>query len=199
MEIEIAYTKDIAPGNMVGVEKNGKAVLIANVNGTYYAIGNICTHMGCNLSKGILTEDKVQCACHGSVFNVKTGAVEKGPTEIPEPSYRLRVDGDRILADLDVKVPFTKSNAKKCICWQCPVQADSDCIKKNEEKMGEVMSTKFFEPEIVPGLYCSSGVASCKDIDTSQTCICYKCPVFVDYNLAEGQPIDHYCKNGNAK
>lgn len=96
-------------------------------------------------------------------------------------------------------VSFTRENAKKCICWECPVQADSSCIKKNEEKMGEVMSTNFFEPEIVPGLYCSSGVASCKDIDTSKPCICYKCPIFLEFNLSENQPIDHYCKNGKAK
>ena len=100
MEIEIAYAKDIAPGNIMGVEKNGKAILIANINGTYYAIGNVCTHMGCNLSEGTLDGDTVQCACHGSVFNMKTGAVEKGPASSPEPSYSLRVDGDIILADL---------------------------------------------------------------------------------------------------
>ena len=100
MEIEIASAKDIGPGKMKGVEKNGKSVLIANINGTYYAIGNVCTHMGCNLSEGTLTEDTIQCACHGSVFNVKTGVVENGPAEKPEPSYSLRVDGDRIIIDL---------------------------------------------------------------------------------------------------
>lgn len=100
MEIDIALTKDIAPGTMMSVEKNGKDILIANVEGTYYAIGNVCTHMGCKLEQGTLTGDTVQCACHGSVFNVKTGAVEKGPAEKPEPSYSLRVDGEKILVDL---------------------------------------------------------------------------------------------------
>jgi nitrite reductase/ring-hydroxylating ferredoxin subunit len=100
MDIEIASVKDVAPGKMVGVEKNGKSILIANVDGTYHAIGNICTHMGCNLSEGTLTGDTVQCACHGSIFNVKTGAVEQGPAGSPELSFSLRVDGDRILADL---------------------------------------------------------------------------------------------------
>lgn len=100
MEIEIACVKDVTPGNIKGIEKNGESILIANVNGSYYAIGNVCTHMGCNLSEGTLTGDTVQCACHGSVFNVKTGAVEKGPAENSEPSYSLRVDGDRILVDL---------------------------------------------------------------------------------------------------
>ncbi len=99
----------------------------------------------------------------------------------------------------NIKVPFTRKNAKNCICWECTVQIDSDCIKKNAEKMGEVMGTEFFEPEIVPGLYCSSGLAWCKDINTNRPCICYKCPVLLNYDLAKNQPIDHYCKNGKAK
>lgn len=97
------------------------------------------------------------------------------------------------------KVPFTRPNAKQCICWQCPVQADSACIEENAEKMGEVMATEFFEPEIVPGLYCSSGKASCKDLETSRPCICYKCPVFINYDLEEGEPTDHYCAKGRAE
>ena len=100
MEIEIASTKDVGLGEMVGVEKDGKKVLIANVDGTYHAIGNVCTHMGCSLSDGTLIGDTVQCVCHGSIFNLKTGAVEQGPAEKPEPSYNLRIDGDKILAEL---------------------------------------------------------------------------------------------------
>ncbi len=99
---------------------------------------------------------------------------------------------------IGVKVPFTRPNAKKCICWECPVQTDSACIKATAEKMGEVMATKFFEPDIVPGLYCSSGIASCTDIKTDRDCICGGCPVFRLYKLAGGQPIDHYCRNGAA-
>ena len=100
MEVEIVETKDIPKGEMISVKKNGKSLLIANVDGNYYAIGNKCTHMGCKLSKGTLTGDTVQCPCHGSVFNVKTGEVEKGPAKRPEHSYSLRVDGEKILADL---------------------------------------------------------------------------------------------------
>lgn len=100
MEIDIALAKDVERGKMISVEKNGKDILIANVDGNYYAIGNVCTHMGCKLSEGTLSGNTVQCPCHGSIFNLKTGEVEKGPAEKPEPSYELRVDGDRILADL---------------------------------------------------------------------------------------------------
>jgi len=98
----------------------------------------------------------------------------------------------------EIKVKFTRQNAKKCVCWQCPVQTDSACIKANGDKMGDVMTTPFFTPDIVPGLYCSSGVAACKDIATDRSCICGACPIYQDFRLGGGQPLDHYCKNGRA-
>jgi 3-phenylpropionate/trans-cinnamate dioxygenase ferredoxin subunit len=100
METSLASTKDIAPGRMIGVTKDGKPILIANVAGTYYAIGNTCTHMGCEISGGTLTGDRAQCPCHGSTFDVKTGAVVKGPAQRPEPSYMLKIEGESIIATL---------------------------------------------------------------------------------------------------
>ena len=100
MEIIIAATTDVKPGEMIGIEKEGKSILLANVAGTYYAIGNVCTHMGCSLSDGTLDGDAVACPCHGSIFNVKTGGVNKGPARDPEPTFALRIDGDKILATI---------------------------------------------------------------------------------------------------
>jgi nitrite reductase/ring-hydroxylating ferredoxin subunit len=100
MEIGVASTNDLAQGSMIGIEKDGEAILIANVDGKYYAIGNTCTHMGCTLSDGTLDQERVECPCHGSTFNVRTGAVVKGPALKPEPSYTLRVEGEKIFAVL---------------------------------------------------------------------------------------------------
>jgi hypothetical protein len=97
------------------------------------------------------------------------------------------------------KIPFTRENAKKCICWKSPVQTKNKCIEKNAEKMGEVMTTKFFDPEIVPWRYCSSGKAACTDIQTELPCICGACGVFTEFGLAGGVPADHYCRNGHSK
>ena len=46
MATEIASTQDLAIGEMMGVEKDGTSLLVANVDGSFYAINNICTHMG---------------------------------------------------------------------------------------------------------------------------------------------------------
>ena len=43
--VKVAETKDIQPTNMKTVEVNGEKICLANVEGKYYAISNICTHM----------------------------------------------------------------------------------------------------------------------------------------------------------
>ncbi len=89
-------TKDIPAGNMVGIRAGGKDVLVANVDGHYYAIGNVCTHMGCTVSDGVLTGERVECPCHGSTFDVRDGSVVRGPATRAEPSYKVQVTGDAI-------------------------------------------------------------------------------------------------------
>jgi nitrite reductase/ring-hydroxylating ferredoxin subunit len=100
MDTFIASAKAVLPGKMVGVESNGKNILIANLNGKYFAIGNSCTHEGCMLSDGTLNGEKVRCPCHGSTFDMRTGVVIGGPAKDPEPSYKLKIDQDQIWAIL---------------------------------------------------------------------------------------------------
>ena len=97
MEVKVASTKDIPAGKMIGAENSGQKVVVANVNGSYYAIGNICTHRGCKLSEGTLNGQQIQCPCHGSIFDAKTGAVVRGPAQSPEKSFQVKVDGDAVL------------------------------------------------------------------------------------------------------
>lgn len=101
--------------------------------------------------------------------------------------------------NIKVKVPFTRANAFKCLCRQCPVQSGSACVKSNVEKIGDIVSSRVFNLQVMPGLYCSSGVAPCKDIDTHLSCFCSGCPVYEGYNLGKGQPPNHFCENGLAK
>jgi nitrite reductase/ring-hydroxylating ferredoxin subunit len=98
--IKLASTADLKPNQMKAVNANGTPILLVNLNGSFYAIGNKCTHRGCALSNGTLNGDTLKCACHGSIFNVKTGEVIGGPAKKPEPKYELQVSGDQILVNL---------------------------------------------------------------------------------------------------
>jgi len=95
--IRVASVKDVPEGNMIGVKVNKKDILVANLNGTFYAIGNRCTHQGCLLSKGKLEDEKVICPCHFAVFDIKTGRAIRPPASKPEPTYRVKVQGEDIL------------------------------------------------------------------------------------------------------
>jgi nitrite reductase/ring-hydroxylating ferredoxin subunit len=52
------------------------------------------------LSDGTLKGGKVTCPCHGSIFDVKTGSVVKGPAKKPEPAYETKMEGERVLVNV---------------------------------------------------------------------------------------------------
>jgi len=95
--IKAASTKDLQPASMIGLEVNGKEILLANLDGRYFAIGNRCTHLSCLLSDGTLKEGNVTCPCHISIFNAKTGEVIRGPAKKPEPMFETKIEGEEIL------------------------------------------------------------------------------------------------------
>ncbi len=98
--VPVAVKGEVTPGLMKAVQVNSTHILLINLAGDYYAIGNICKHQGCPLSAGILMGEIIVCACHNSRYNVKTGAVVGGPATEPEPTYEVQVDRDQILVKL---------------------------------------------------------------------------------------------------
>lgn len=77
----------------IGIEE----VMIANAHGTFYAIGNACTHVGGPLAEGTLTDRIVTCPWHGSKFDVTNGAAVGPPARLPVPVYEVKVQGNEIM------------------------------------------------------------------------------------------------------
>src|SRR5947208_3296351 len=92
----VASTSEIPPGIMRKVTVDGQDVVLANVDGKYFAIGDVCTHQEGPLDEGILDNYEVECPWHGSRFDLRTGAVKEGPAGNPEPTYEVRIDGVNI-------------------------------------------------------------------------------------------------------
>jgi 3-phenylpropionate/trans-cinnamate dioxygenase ferredoxin subunit len=99
-KMQVGLVKDVASGAMKGFKPGDKGVLVSNIDGKFYAIGDKCTHRGCSLSKGRLEGEVVTCPCHGSRFNVKTGAIVRGPAGEPEPAFPVTVEGDGIWVEM---------------------------------------------------------------------------------------------------
>ena len=85
----------------IGVGRSKEArITLANVAGTLFAIDDTCTHRGCSLGDGKLDGSTLQCACHGSRFDVTTGEVVRGPAEDPVRSYPVHVANGEVQVDL---------------------------------------------------------------------------------------------------
>ncbi|HDS46027.1 MAG TPA: DUF2769 domain-containing protein [Methanomicrobia archaeon] len=102
------------------------------------------------------------------------------------------------MVEQNQKVPFTRENVAKCLCAQCPVQTGSACVKAQLAKAAARGSGVMPEPEDVPGLYCATGTAACKDLNTRQMCICGDCPLWKEYALVSGKPLGYFCRDGKA-
>ena len=79
--VEVAKTGEIEPGKMKTVDVKGVDVLIANVDGKFYAMDDRCGHMNAMLSMGTLRGKIVVCPFHFAEFDVTTGQKIRGPHE----------------------------------------------------------------------------------------------------------------------
>ncbi|MGH2630366.1 MAG: Rieske (2Fe-2S) protein [Actinomycetota bacterium] len=92
--ITVGKADDIAEGDATAFDVNGVQIGVARAEDTLLAFGDICTHRGCNLSLGgEIDGTTIQCECHGSIFEMTTGAVVQGPATEPIAVYPVSDEG----------------------------------------------------------------------------------------------------------
>ena len=82
---------DLPDDSPVGVEAEGRQILLYRHRGTLYALDNICSHAGGLLSRGTVADLTVTCPLHGSRFALADGSVSRGPAHQPQPVLRTRI------------------------------------------------------------------------------------------------------------
>jgi nitrite reductase/ring-hydroxylating ferredoxin subunit len=87
---------ELSPGAMKWVAVDRQRVLLANVEGAFYAVRDACGHRQAALSKGTLTGHVVECPLHFAQFDVRTGKLLSGPVAEDVPTYEVRVEGDTV-------------------------------------------------------------------------------------------------------
>ena len=88
------FLKDVPPGKTKLVNLRGQAVSVYNVDGTYFATQDECTHADGPLNEGELDGNVITCPWHGSCFDVTNGKVVCGPADEPLSTYRVLIDGE---------------------------------------------------------------------------------------------------------
>ena len=88
-------------GESIGLEENGRHVLLCRVAGKYYAVSNICSHARVLLSKGRLRGTTITCPLHGARFEVTTGKCLGGPAFLDIASYKVTEEGGELIIATD--------------------------------------------------------------------------------------------------
>ena len=100
-KVKVAEVTELEPGEGKTVEVEGVNLALFNVDGTYFAIANTCTHVGGPLGEGALIGKEVTCPLHGAQFDVTSGKVLGGPARSDVKSFPVSLEGDDVMVEVE--------------------------------------------------------------------------------------------------
>jgi len=92
----VAKVDELTPGQMKWVAVNGDRRVLANVEGRFYAISDVCGHRNAPLSRGKLQGYLIECPLHFAQFDIRTGELVSGPVSMAVPVYEVRVEDETV-------------------------------------------------------------------------------------------------------
>lgn len=109
-QIKVAHINDLKDGQMKAVDAGDDKILLARLDGQFYATGAYCPHYMAPLADGILSGSRVMCPWHHACFDVKRGALLEPPSRDALPHYDVMIEGEDVVVsvpdDLDMsRVP----------------------------------------------------------------------------------------------
>ena len=94
--VAVLKASQVAPGTMTWVVVDRQRVVIANVDGAFYALQDACGHRQAPLSKGRLDGHVLECPLHFATFDVRTGQLLSGPMSAAVPTYAVQINDDTV-------------------------------------------------------------------------------------------------------
>ncbi len=99
--VTVASVADCRAGEMHCVKVEKLRVLIANTEGQFYAVDELCSHEDATLCQGALQGLRIKCPLHGSRFDLLTGQPLEDPATEPLRTYPVRVEQEQIQIRLE--------------------------------------------------------------------------------------------------
>ena len=94
--VSVARADELAPGQWKSVDVDGAQVAVFNLNGRYYAIEDVCTHDGGQLTGGSIEGAEIICPRHGARFCIKTGAALTAPAYEATATFPVRIENGMV-------------------------------------------------------------------------------------------------------
>ena len=102
--IPVAGEDELANGERLFVEIGDQSIVIFNIAGGFFAIGDVCTHDDGPLGDGDLEEYAIICPRHGARFDIRSGKVLSLPAFIDIPAYPVRI----VVGQIEIGVPIDR-------------------------------------------------------------------------------------------
>jgi nitrite reductase (NADH) small subunit len=97
---KIAAQSDLPPANEAKeFPCDGKTVCIANVNGEFSAMDNVCLHRGGPLGQGMIEGSKVICPWHGWAWDAKTGVAVQD-SNVKVAVYPMKIENGDVMVEI---------------------------------------------------------------------------------------------------
>ncbi len=94
--VTVCRKEELPAGDWKRVDLDGTPAVVFNLSGEYYAIEDVCTHDGGQLTGGTVEGSEIICPRHGARFSIKTGAALSPPAYEPTAVFPVRVQNDAI-------------------------------------------------------------------------------------------------------
>jgi len=99
--IDVATERELPPGSRKVVSTAYVEVAVFNLDGTYYAIEDVCSHDGGELASGACEGDQIICPRHGARFCIRDGRSLTPPAYDNIDTFPVRVENGMVQVDLD--------------------------------------------------------------------------------------------------
>lgn len=94
--VDVVAENALAVGEHLVVDVDGVDVGIFKLEDGFYALEDVCTHDGAEISSGEFDGDEIICPRHGARFCIRTGEVKSAPAYEDIASLAVKVEDGRI-------------------------------------------------------------------------------------------------------
>jgi len=98
--VKVATKSQVPENGLMGVQVEGKNLVLVNLNGEFFALDDECPHESAPLSDGQIVGEEIECPWHSSHFDIRTGRVTMDPAETGIATYKVRVVGDAVEVEI---------------------------------------------------------------------------------------------------
>ena len=86
----------LGDGQSISIAAGGRFIAVARSDGRVYAIDDVCTHDGAELTGGAVEHGEIVCPRHGARFCLRTGAALTPPAYEDVKTYETKIEDGRI-------------------------------------------------------------------------------------------------------